>query len=453
MAETIRIKKGLNIPLEGPPKQVVTPGATIGEVALVGADFLGLRPQILVEVGDVVGAGQPLCGDKHDPAVRFAAPGTGRVTAINRGRRRALQSIVIELDDDAGGQPATFPTHSDTEIAGLGAAPIRERLLASGAWTAFRTRPFNRVPGSADQPRSIFVTAIDTRPLAADPSVVVADRREAFARGLRVIAQLSPGKLFLCTAPGWSGPVPDIGNLVHAEFAGPHPAGLPGTHIHFLDPVGPNRSVWHIGYQDVVAIGELFASGRVATDRVVALGGPGVVAPRLVRTRAGARVSHVVAGELHAGQRSRVIAGSVLGGRAADGPIGYLGPYQSQVAVIPEDRERRLFGWARIRSEAYSFAGLLTSRNNPRKQQLTTARHGRRTAMIPIGAFDRVMPLDILPAPLLRALLVKDTDTAQALGCLELAEEDLALSSFVCPAKQDYGEILRINLDQIEREG
>jgi len=452
MTTRIKIKRGLNIPIEGAPKQVITPGNPVREVALIGSDYVGLKPRMLVEVGDTVVSGQALCEDKHDPAVRFTAPGSGRVRAINRGRRRALRSIVIGLDaPEAVGK--TFGAHDPAALPMLESDSVREQLLASGAWTALRTRPFNRVPGSADSPRSIFVTAVDTRPLAPDPRVVIDAERDAFANGLQVVARLTEGPVYLCTGPGWSGPEASLARLRHVEFDGPHPAGLPGTHIHFMDPVGADRSVWHIGYQDVIAIGHLFVTGNIRTDRVVALGGPGVVAPRLIRVRAGALTSDLVQGELQRGARCRVLSGSVLSGRIADGPTGYLGPYQNQVSVVPEGGRRRLFGWARIRSEAYSFAGLLMSSDNPHKQQLNTSRHGRLAAMIPVGAFDRIMPLDILASPLLRALLVGDTATAQALGCLELAEEDLALSSFVCPAKQNYGFALRKNLEQIQRQG
>lgn len=452
MIARIKIKKGLNIPISGAPKQVITPGNPVTQVALLGVDYIGLKPRLLTKVGDYVRLGEPLCEDKHDPAVKFTAPGTGHVTAIYRGRRRALQSIVVELDPDTTDEK-TFTAHGAANLGSIGADVIRERLLESGAWAAFRTRPFNRVPKSTDSPRSIFVTAIDTRPLSGDPRVIIDDRKDAFAAGLEIIGQLTDGHVYLCTAPGWSGPEPEGDRMRRAEFDGPHPAGLPGTHIHFLEPVSAERTVWHIGYQDVIAIGHLFLTGRICPDRVVALGGPGVIAPRLIRSRKGALTSGIVAGELHPKMRCRVLSGSVLSGRTAHGPTGYLGPYQSLVSVVPEDGARKLFGWARIRSESYSFAGLLMSAENPKRQKLTTKRHGRLAAMIPVGAFDRVMPLDILPSPLLRALLVKDTESAQALGCLELAEEDLALSSFVCPAKQNYGVALRMNLDLIDKEG
>jgi Na+-transporting NADH:ubiquinone oxidoreductase subunit A len=238
------------------------------------------------------------------------------------------------------------------------------------------------------------------------------------------------------------------------EFSGPHPAGLPGTHIHYLDPVAADQSVWHIAYQDVITIGHLFKTGRLLTERVVSVAGPGAVKPRLLRTRPGASITELLAGEVVPQRNCRVISGSVLGGFAAEGPMAFLGRYDNQVSVIVEQAERRLFGWFGSGSDKYSFASPFASaRGQGRLREITTARNGRRAAMIPVGAFERVMPLDILPVPLLRALLVKDTDSAQALGCLELAEEDLALTSFVCPSKQDYGAALRINLDQIEKEG
>ena len=238
------------------------------------------------------------------------------------------------------------------------------------------------------------------------------------------------------------------------EFSGPHPAGLPGTHIHYLDPVAADRSVWHIGYQDVIAIGHLFKTGRLLTERVVSVGGPGAVKPRLLRTRPGASITELLAGEVAPQRNCRLISGSVLGGFAAEGPMAFLGRYDNQISVIVEQAERRLFGWFGTAWDKYSFAvPFAAARSQARLREITTARNGRRAAMIPVAAFERVMPLDILPVPLLRALLVKDTDSAQALGCLELAEEDLALASFVCPAKQDYGAALRLNLEQIEKEG
>ncbi len=444
----ITIKKGLDIPLTGRPRQVIGAAPAVTQVALLGADYAGLRPRMLVEIGQAVGLGEPLFVEKRDPAVSFVAPGNGCVVAINRGQRRTLQSVVIELDESAAAETVfTPPASADPAV-------IRDLLLQSGLWTAFRTRPFNRVPESATVPRSIFVTAIDTRPLAVDPGVVIAARAGEFERGLEAIADLCDRPIYLCTGPDWSGPEAVNERIRVVKFSGPHPAGLPGTHIHFLDPVAADRTVWHIGYQDVIAIGHLCRTGRLLTERVVSVAGPGAANPRLVRTRPGASVSELMTGEILPDGNFCLVSGSVLDGFEAAGPLGFLGRYHHQVSVIPEGNGRRLFGWFAPGGGRTGIAARLRSVvGATRPRALTTARHGRRAVMIPAGAFERVMPLDMLPTPLLRALLVKDTVAAEALGCLELAEEDLALSSFVCPAKQDYGAALRINLAQIEKDG
>jgi Na+-transporting NADH:ubiquinone oxidoreductase subunit A len=448
----IELSKGLDIPMAGAPAQAVDAGAEIFSVALHGADYRGLKPRLTVAAGDRVTLGQELFHDKRDPAVPFTAPGTGTVTAIHRGPRRSLSSIVIELDENGDGNDS-FRHIAGTAIADWSADAARSELIKAGLWTAFRTRPFSKVPQSNSLPNSIFVTAMDTRPLAADPRVVVDMHKADFVTGLQVLARLTAGTVYLCTAPDWSLQAPP--GVQHARFAGPHPAGLPGTHIHHLDPVDAKHSVWHINYQDVIAIGKLFAEGRIWTERIVALGGTGLKNPRLVKSRVGASINDLVADELDAGRRPlRLISGSVLNGRNTAGADAYLGRYHLQVTAIPDTAERKLFGWLGLIDGHFSFAGRLTGQ--PRDDAVpgfSTASFGRHTALVAIDAFDRVMPMDILTVPLLRALLIKDTDQAQALGCLELDPEDLALCSFVCPGKNEYGPVLELNLAQIEREG
>lgn len=456
MVQRIKIKNGLDIPIAGAPEPMVESARYVSRVALLGGDYLGLKPKLLIQEGDRVSQGQALFIDKHDPEVLYTAPGSGRVVGINRGARRVLQSVVIELDEnetEASGYSDLAGSDPDTMSQGA----IRSALLSSGLWTAFRTRPFSKVPKSNSYPRSIFVTAIDTRPLAADPAIALEAQRDAFLAGLTFISRLTQGAVYLCTAADWKGPLSHSQRVRHVEFSGPHPAGAPGTHIHHLDPVSIERNVWHIGYQDVIAIGKLFRDGQLWPQRIVALGGDGFERPRLVSTRLGASVEELTAGELTnpvRGQRSaRLISGSVLCGRAATGAEAYLGRHHLQVSAIPQENEAALFGWSALFNRRYSFSGLFKrKRNHLRKLPFTTALNGRSTALVPVDAFERVMPLDILPVPLLRALLIRNTDEALALGCLELDAEDLALCSFVCPGKNDYGSVLRINLEQIERE-
>ena len=452
----ITTKKGLNVPLSGVPERAIDEGRPVRTVALLGRDYVGLKPRMLVSEGERVSLGDALFVDKRDPAVSYTAPGSGTVASISRGERRALLAVKIDLDLSAEGTVA-FPDLADTPIDDLSDERIRQVLHSSGLWTALRTRPFSRVPLAESKPRSIFVTAIDTNPLAADPRDVVTGNESDFESGLALVSRLTPGKVYLCTGGDWSGPTGAQDRIETAAFSGPHPAGLAGTHIHHLDPVGINRTVWHIGYQDVMAIGALFTSGRISTNRVVALGGPAVERPRLVSTRLGASTDELTAGELHrggaAGPGPRVISGSVLSGRHALGPEAYLGRYHVQVSAVPAGGSRRLLGWLPFRSNDFSFTGMYASRTQRRVEQLTTGSHGRPTAIVPVDAFEKVMPLDIETVPLLRALLIKDTDQAQALGCLELDAEDLSLCSFVCPGKNDYGTVLGVNLEQIEREG
>ncbi len=450
-SKPIRIVEGLDLPLEGEPEQTISPAPSVTSVALVGGDYLGLRHALQVVSGDRVRLGQALFADRKHPEVAFTSPGSGVVAEINRGARRAIASIVVELSGD---DEETFGAWPADRLAGLRRDQVIDTLLASGLWVALRRRPFNKVADPVVLPSSIFVTAIDSNPLAPDPVAIIDARREDFTNGLTVVSHLTEGPVYVCQAPRASLPTGAANNVSGVMFSGPHPSGLVGTHIHFLDPVGIRKQVWHLGYQDVIAIGKLFTSGRLWTDRIVALGGPMVERPRLIRTRLGATIEQLTRGELRDGP-CRVISGSALSGRHAQGMVGYLGRYDQQVTVLAEAsgeprRNRLIPRWGKGLS-AYRLP-LPGGGRRRRRFAPTTALHGRSTAMVPLGAFERVMPLDILPTQLLRALLVGDWDMAQALGCLELDEEDLALCTFVCPSKADYGPLLRECLEQIEKE-
>ena len=299
----------------------------------------------------------------------------------------------------------------------------------------------------------MFVTAIDTNPLAADPAVIIGDAKDDFQHGLQVVSRLSDGPVYVCTSAGADISVPDAEPFRHAEFSGPHPAGLAGTHIHFLDPVSESKTVWYIGFQDVIAIGRLFTTGRLNPERIVALGGPLTKSPRLLRTRLGAGINDLVTGEVAQGKK-RLISGSVLSGRWAAGGVAWLGRYHVQISVLQDGGEREFLAWMRPGRHRYSASPVFASHVLHRGDfSLTTSQNGSPRAMVSIGSFEKVMPLDILATPLLKALLVEDTDTARSLGCLELDEEDLALCSFVCNGKYEYGPFLRENLTEIEVNG
>ena len=449
-SDMIKIKRGLDIPLAGAPTGELDTAVTTRAAALLGADYHGMKPTMAVQVGDVVKRGDLLFTDKKCEGVRYTSPASGRVSAINRGAKRAFQSVVVEIDGD---EAASFDRYSAEVARELSTEAIKNQLIQSGQWTALRARPFGRVADPATSPAGLFITAIDTHPHAPDPEQVIAREADAFELGQTLLANLVDCPVYLCAAPGADMPQTTHERISRHDFSGPHPAGLAGTHVHFLMGASAERIAWTIGYQDVIAVGRLFLDGALYVDRVVALAGPSVSRPRLVLSRVGADLQALVAGEGE-GDDARLLSGSVLGGRAVQSDTAYLGRYHQQVALLPEGRERAFMGWLSPGVNKHSVMGIyLSSWFGSKPLAMSTNTNGSERAMVPVGAYEKVMPLDILPTQLLRALLVGDTETAQALGCLELDEEDLALCTYVCPGKYEYGGILRDNLTRIEKEG
>jgi len=442
-------RRGLDVPLSGPPSGDVH-AKPVHSVALLAADYPGVRPVLRVEEGQHVLLGQPLFEDRADPRLRFVSPGTGTVSAIHRGAKRALLAVVVDLE---GEEEPRFPALDREQLVAMPRAAVQERMLEAGLWTALRSRPYGRVPPPDEVPHALFVTAIDTNPLAPDPLVLIGEYGDDFADGVLVLAALLDGMVYVCCAPGAELRLADHPRVAVAEFSGPHPAGLPGTHIHAIAPVSAHRRSWYVGYQDVIALGRLFTSGRISTERIIALAGPAVTRPRLLRTRLGASIDDLTRGELQPGE-CRVLSGSVLAGRATSDWAAYLGRYHTQVSVLHEGHEREFLGWTMPGADKFSATRSFLSGFLPRRLfPLTTSQQGSPRAMVPIGGFERVVPLDLLPTQLLRAIAVGDTEMAQQLGCLELEEEDVALCSFVCPSKYDYGPLLRQVLTRIEKEG
>lgn len=447
----IKIRRGLDLPISGAPEQKIIAGPKVISVGLVGLDYLGMKPTMAIAEGDLVKRGQLLFTDKKTHGVKYTAPAAGRVTAIHRGEGRVLQSVVITLEgEDTAEQFKAYPAQ---DLPALNRDLVVQQLNDAGLWVALRTRPFSKSPALDSVPHSLFITAIDTNPLAADPAVVIAERNDDFVNGVQVLSVLTEGKVFVCKQADAVIPAVPNEKVDVAEFGGAHPAGNAGTHIHFLDPVSANKTVWAINYQDVMAVGKLFTTGELDSQRVISFAGPQVLHPQLIRTTLGVHLQDLTANTLKHGD-NRVITGSVFGGRKADGVFSYLGRYHNQVSVLDEGHDRPFLHYLRPGFNLFSVMRIYASKLFPRKTyDFTTTTNGSERAMVPVGSYEKVMPLDILPTQLLRALIVGDTETAQQLGCLELDEEDLALCTFVCPGKYEYGPILRDNLTLIEKEG
>ena len=462
MTSVTRIYRGLDLPIQGGPDQSISAGPVVRHVALLGDDYIGMKPSMQVGEGDRVKLGQVVFTDKKTPGVQYTAPATGNVQAVNRGAKRKFESLVIEVDSAAedSAEQETFDSFPDHNLAKLDRRAVCEQLVASGLWTALRTRPFSHVPALDAVPKALFVTAIDTNPLAADPALVLAPSPANFIAGLEVLSTLTEGHVYVCRKAGSD--IPGEGKTpaqFHA-FDGPHPAGLVGTHVHLLEPVFHDKFIWHIGYQDVIAVGHLFLTGKILTDRIVSLAGPIVTNPRLIRTRLGASITELSDGGygLAEGQAARIISGSILSGRHATVPVDFLGRYHNQISIIAEGGQRELLGWMMPGSDKFSIRRIFASAWNKsggdaQRFPFNTGTGGSRRAIIPIGMYEQVMPLDIVATPLLKALITNDTEYAQQLGVLELDEEDLALCTFVCSGKYEYGPMLRQNLTTIEHEG
>ena len=444
------ISKGLDLPITGAPEQRIEVAKEVTKVGLLGDDYVGMKPTMLVAVGDKVEMGQPIFTDKKTEGVTFTAPASGKIAEVNRGDKRKFESVVIDVEGD---NRIEFDSVKGTDPASLSREALTEKLTISGLWTSLRTRPYGKVPVPGSVPNSIFVQAIDTNPLAADPSVAMADRKDQFSVGLAALTQLTDGNVYVCKAPDAEIPGSSVSGVEVKTFGGPHPAGLVGTHIHTLDPIGNEKVVWYINYQDVCGIGSFFDKGVLDPLRVISLAGPVVNQPRLLQTRIGADIDQLIEGEIE-DVKVRPISGSVLCGRTANHPHNFLGRTHTQISVLKEGDEREFLGWQKPGFDKYSTTRVFASAGNPKQKfAFTTSTGGSKRAMVPLGTYEKVMPLDLMPTQLMRALICHDTDQAQMLGALELEEEDVALCTFVCPGKYDFGTLLRENLTTIEREG
>ncbi len=447
----IATSRGLELPIAGWPEQAVFDGAQPSVAGVVGEDWPGIKPRVVVREGEQVKVGQPLLYDKRNPDVPITSPAGGTVTTIARGDRRKLLSVSVTIDGEE--QYEDFSEFHIDEGSEVSEAFLRKALVTSGLWNGFRTRPYSQVPQPDATPQVILVNACDTHPLAAEPSLVLRSRASHFSRGVAAIASAFPSIPVLVSYET-DHVIPQLrteGNVRLVEVQGPHPSGLSGTILHFVYPVSAECVGWTIGYQDVIAIGGLLATGRLDPTRHIAICGPPVQHPRIVTTRSGACVSEIMDREVTG--KPRLISGSPLGGYRAEGPTDFLGRYHLQMCAFEESDARKVLNWANPGLTEYSARPVFASALMPGQEHpLTTGINGEPRAYVPLGIHEEIFPLDVDISPLLRALLVGDIVEAARLGAMELDPEDLAICTFACPSKFDYGRILQRQLERMQSE-
>ncbi len=434
------ISKGLDLPILGVPVLNISDQPKCTTVSLLGNDFVGMKPTMLVKVGDKVKAGQKLFEDKKNLGVFYSAPAGGEIKSINRGEKRKFLSIEIEISTNEEFVEFSVGTTSEE---------IKSALISSGLWNAFRTRPFNRTPSIYSEPKALFINCCDTNPLSVDPINIINNDKNLFDEGLIVLTSFFNCDINLCYQSNEF----DITNkdINYHQFSGPHPAGLSSTHISKIHPVNLNNSVWTINYQDIISIGYLKKYNKIRTNKIISLGGPSVHEPSLLKVRIGANIDEITAGKVI--ENSRLISGSVLHGHTAEGVMNYLGFYDNQISVIPDKVNEIFMNWLKPGSNLHSKLNVfISSLFKPKKFIFNTSIGGGDRAIVPISSYEEVIPMDILATQLLKALVVGDTEMAIDLGMLELIPEDLALCSYVCPSKYDYASILMDNLNNIYLE-
>jgi Na+-transporting NADH:ubiquinone oxidoreductase subunit A len=448
MSQTIKITRGLNINLKGEAERVFATAPLPEVFAIKPTDFYGIIPKLLVKQGDQVKAGTPLFYDKNNEKVKFTAPVSGEVVEIVRGEKRKILEIKILADKEISYQEFTKadPKNLSREV-------IIETLLESGTWPFIRQRPYNTIANPNQKPKSIFISAFETAPLAPDNDFILHGHGEDFQIGLDAIAKLTDGKVHLNVSADLavSKVFTNSKGVQVNKFSGPHPAGNVGVQIHHLDPINKGEVVWFLYPQDVLAIGKLFKEGKYDATRVIALTGSQVKSPKYFKTIQGCSLKNILSGNLLE-EKNRIISGNVLMGSQVL-PEGFLGFYDTQVTVIPEGDEPEFMGWLIPSSDRFSMSRTFFSWLTPGKEyELNTNLHGEERAFVVTGEYEKVFPFDIYPVQLLKSILVEDIDLMEKLGIYEVAEEDFALCEFVCTSKIDSQKIIRKGMDMIKKE-
>ena len=443
------LKKGHDILLQGEAAKVIEDGASVNTFAVQPQNFVGISPipKVVVAVGDEVKAGDPIFFDKKRPDIQYCAPVSGEVIAINRGAKRSIAEVVILKDKEQ-----QFRAISAPNLADCSKEDLANFLQANGGWSFIRQRPFNVLADPADEPRGIYISTFDTAPLAPDLNLVVDGREAAFQKGLEVMAKFAPVHLGLNAKEKPHTAFTNAEGVEKHWFHGKHPAGNVGIQIHHIDPITTTSKVWTLGVQDVITIGALFSEGRFNAERVVALTGAEIKEPKYVRTYLGANVGELLTNNI-ANDHSRMVSGDVLSGKATTGE-GFLNYFDDQITVIEEGDNYEMFGWLLPLSPRPSVSGTFPNGLFPDlKFKANTNTHGEERAFVVTGQYEKLLPMDIYPQHLMKAILINDLERMEGLGIHELAEEDVALCEFACTSKQPLQKILKKGLEEMRAQG
>ncbi|MGB1204788.1 MAG: Na(+)-translocating NADH-quinone reductase subunit A [Chitinophagales bacterium] len=449
MSKTIKFKKGYDIKIIGTPKTTVHSNFKAKTHAVKPTDFIGISPipKLTVDVGDRVKAGDTLFYDKKRPEILYTAPVSGEVVEIKRGAKRSLAAVVILADEKM-----SYKLFNPVRISSASRNEIVKFLMETGCWPFIRQRPYNVIANPDEQPKNIFISGFKTAPLAPDTTFLMKGQEGAFSAGVSVLKKLTKGKVYLSLSNKQdSQSFSQAKDATINHFSGPHPAGNVGVHIHHIAPINKGDVVWTLDPQDVILIGKLFNTGKYDTERLVALGGTPVSQPQYYKTYLGASIKNMVANNLNK-DHVRFVSGDILTGEkiAAD---GHVGAFHQQVTVVEEGDHYEFLGWLKPSYARPSVSRTFMSFMKPNKEyDVNTNTHGEHRAFVVTGAYEKVIPMDVLPMQLLKAILYRDFELMEGLGIYEVVEEDLALCEFICPSKTDMQEILREGLDYMREQ-
>ena len=452
MSKIIKLRKGLDVNLQGQAEKVLVQAPMASEYAVSPLDFEGVTPKMLVKVGDTVKAGTPLFFSKNDERILFTSPVSGTVSAVNRGEKRKILNVTISADAKQSYEEFAVP-----ELQSASREDVIALLLKSGLWTMLIQRPYGIIANPSDAPKAIFVSAFDSAPLAPDYNYVLSSEKQNLQKGFEVLGKLTEGKVHLSTNAQAEGDWSFVKGVELHSFVGKHPAGNVGVQIHHIDPINKGERVWTVNIQDVAIIGRLFAEGKVDMSKTIAVAGSEVVKPHYMRIISGAPIASILKDNLQPqgeGCSVRVISGNVLTGVKSE-MNGHINFYANMLSVIPEGNHYEMLGWMMPRFGKFSVSRAYFSWLFPcRKYNLDTNLNGGERAFVMNDLYEKYLPMDVYPVHLIKACLANDLDKMENLGIYEVVEEDLALCEFVCPSKIEIQQILRngINLMMKEEE-